>query len=308
MNADTPHDVMIIGGGPAGLSAATLLGRCLRNVVVCDGGMPRNERSPAMHAFLGLDGINPHKFLRRARKQLLKYSTVSFVKTTIEEVRREGAFFLVRDCEDRIWKTKAVLIATGLLDCLPDVPNIDLYYGTSVHHCPYCDGWENRGKVLGVIGTDKAAKQLALELCLWSSEVILFTNKSADRGKTPEFPSSSDVRVVRGEIDCLHSVEGMERQLEAVSLESGERIACDALFFSPHQAQHSSLAQSLGCNVEGSSVSCDSDGGTDVNGLFVTGNATKGIQMAIVAASEGLITAAAINDWLMDFDSTHPAL
>lgn len=122
---------------------------------------------------LPIAGIGPRKFLDHAREQLAKYETVSFVKTTIAAVTREGALFVVRDREGNIRKSKAVLLATGLVDQLPDVPNMDNYHGISVHHCPYCDGWENRGKVLGVIGADEAAKQLALELRLWSREVTL---------------------------------------------------------------------------------------------------------------------------------------
>jgi thioredoxin reductase len=248
--------------------------------------------------------ISPHKFLLRARKQLRKYTTVASVKTTVDKVIREGGFFVVHDRKRRIWKSKAVLLATGLVDHLPVIPNIEKYYGISVHHCPYCDGWESRGEVLGVIGSDEAATQLALELCLWSRRVILFTNLPAVGAKTPELPAHAEIRLVTGKVGGLQSVNGVENQLEAVSMEDGERIACHALFFSPHQAQHSSLAQRLGCQVDGSSVGCDSDGCTDVPGLFVAGNVTKGIQMAIVAAAESLVTAAAINNWLMDLDAS----
>lgn len=145
-----------------------------------------------------------------------------------------------------------------------------------------------------------------LELCLWSREVILFTNESADGAKAQELSAIPGVRLVTGKISGLQSVDGVENQLRAVLMENGGRIACHALFFSPHQALHSSLARRLDCRVDGSSIGCDSDGGTVVPGLFIAENVTKGIQMAIVAASEGLVTAA-INNWLMDFDASHPA-
>lgn len=256
-----------------------------------------------MHAFLGFDGISPHKFLGRARKQLQKYTTVTYVKNTISGITREDALYVVRDNEGRVWKSKAVLLATGLVDHLPNVPNIENYYGNSVHLCPYCDGWENRDKVLGVIGANEAAIQLAQELCLWSHEVILFTNEATQDNNLPQLPSPSGIRLITGKIEGLQSADGVANQLKAVSLENGEWIACHALFFSPNQVQHSCLAQSVGCLLDGSSVGCDTEGGTYLPGFFVAGNATKGIQMAIVAAAEGLITAAAINEWLMDLDS-----
>jgi thioredoxin reductase len=154
-----PVDVVIAGGGPAGLSAALLLGRCLRSVIVCDAGRPRNERSPAMHGFLGHDGISPADFIQRGRDQLKLYTTISLVSGTIDEVIPEDGSFRVITETGIEWNSRSVLIATGLLDRLPEVPGIERYYGTSVHHCPFCDAWENRGRRIGVVGGDEAAEE-----------------------------------------------------------------------------------------------------------------------------------------------------
>jgi thioredoxin reductase len=294
MNDSQSLDALIVGGGPAGLSAALILGRCLRHVVVCDSNHPRNERSPALHGFLGSDGIPPLEFLRRSRAQLERYETVRYVTTTIVDVEHGKAGFITRDAAGKEWRSRALLIATGLVDRLPAVPGIEDFMGTSVHHCPYCDGWENRGKRLGVIGSDPDAVGLGIELLRWSGDVTIYTNGgkqdlAADPARKPP------LEFVTEKISAL---EGGGGKLVSILLENGGRRDCDSLFFFPSQYLHSDLALKLGCQIEGEALACGPSGETMTDGLFLAGNATVGVQMALLAAAEGLKAGVAINNWL----------
>jgi len=300
MSADPVHDVVIAGGGPAGLSAALMLGRCLRNVVVLDAGRPRNERSLAVHGFLGSEGFPPLQFLARAREQLTPYGTVTLIRTYAANVYRQGARFVIEDERGRIWKSKALLLATGLIDKLPDVPGIEKFYGASVHLCPYCDGWENRGRRLGVIGANAEAIEMALNIINWSSRVTLFLNGvPASSDLTPLHDAS--ISVTAGKISRLAGENG---KITRVKTEDGDDIDCDALFFSPAQAQHSPLARKLGCPSEDEALLCGPEGCTSTEGLFVAGNASTGLQMAVVAAAEGLKAGAAIHRWLEAYEKS----
>jgi thioredoxin reductase len=306
MDAEEIYDVLIVGGGPAGLSAATLLGRCLRKVLVCDAGHPRNEASKAMHGFIGLDGANPAEFLATARKQLEKYDTVSYLQTTVEDLKRHGVGFEAECADGKTYLAKAALIATGLVDLLPPVPGVKDFYGISLHHCPYCDGWEHRGQRLAVLGSDEASVDLALELLLWSSQVSLFTmGIEVTPIPTVERLRSLPVQVIDGRISAM---EGDDGQVKLLRMDDGSVHECDAVFFSPSQAQHSSLARRLGCEVDGSAgavVASYQDCSTGIQGLFVAGNASKGIQMVIIAAAEGVKAAAAINNWLLEANQSY---
>ncbi|MES2707032.1 MAG: NAD(P)/FAD-dependent oxidoreductase [Verrucomicrobiota bacterium] len=294
-----PYDAVIVGGGPAGLSAALLLGRCLRRVLVCDDGRPRNAASRAMHGFLGHDGIDPAEFLQNACGQLERYESLERRPGRVTGVEKKDGAFLVRLEDTSVVSARALLLATGVRDQLPDLQGMERFYGRSLHHCPYCDAYEHRGQSLGVLGNSMAAADMAAELLLWSPEVTLFTcSESSLREDLRRSMDSGGVRIVYGPVSRL---DGQGEKLEHVLMADGSAHRCDALFFPSRQSHQSLLAASLGCALEeeGGAVHCGGDGGTGIEGVFVAGNLSGGVQMAAVAAAEGVKAAAALNDWLL---------
>ena len=249
------YDAIIVGGGPAGLSAALVLGRCRRNVLVCDAGHPRNERSKAIHGFLSRDGIPPAEFAEICRDQLRNYPNVELRAEEVVHARCEGGDFIIDLREGSAESSRTLLLATGLVDELPKIAGFDQFYGRTIHHCPYCDGWEHRDQPLAVLGARTEAAHLAIELLLWSKDVILCTNDP------PEFPSEQreelgqrGIRIIEEPIERL---EGDGDSLRGIRFRSGNFLARTALFFSPAQQQRSSLAHQLGCEFcDDNSIQC----------------------------------------------------
>ena len=301
------YDCVIVGGGPAGLSAALMLGRCLRRVLVCDAGEPRNARSRAIHGYLTRDGTSPAEFLEHARAEVRRYETVEIRAGTVEDVTPAGQGFRVALQDGAVVHGRKLLLATGVVDELPPIDGLDALYGVSVHHCPYCDAWEWRGQPLAVYGTGDSGTGLALALTCWSADVTLCTDGPAsiaadELGRL----AAKGVRVCE---DRVARLEGQGQRLERIVFAGGATIECRALFLSCTQRQRSPLAERLGCTFNShGAVDTGSCEATNVPGVFVAGDASKEAQFVVVAAAEGAEAGMAINKALAAEDLRLPGV
>jgi thioredoxin reductase len=296
METDT-YDVAIIGGGAAGLSAALVLGRARRRVVVIDAGAPRNAPAQHMQGFLSRDGLPPAELLAIGRDEVRCYD-VEIIEGRVVDARPGFELALA---SGRCVRARQVLLATGAVDELPDIEGARERWGRDFLHCPYCHGWEVRDQQLGVLGTGPASVEHAHLLRQWSDDVILFTHTSpitpADRARL----AARDIRVVDGVVQRL--VVSDDR-LEAVKLADGPCVSRDALFIRPALTAHpDGLAAALGCELlDGGLVRTTPDGRTSVPGVWAAGNATNPRAQVITAAGEGSAVAIAINTELVNQD------
>jgi thioredoxin reductase len=309
MNAsdDPIFDAVIVGGGPAGLSAALVLGRSRRKVIVFDSGQPRNTAANELHGFLGHDGIAPLELLALGRSEIAKYGVELISDLVIEAkcIRVEGiphaTLFQIRTKGGRSGLCRKLLFATGMRDELPEFPGVRDCYGATIHHCPYCDGWEHRDKRILVYGKSPSeAAGLALAVRGWSDHVTLLANGDQ--------PSNADKKRLKAN-GVTHYTEPILRfnhegdQLRGVELEGQDFIEADAMFF--HTTQHSTCELPATLGVESDS---DFTGRTsrkqktNVPGVFLAGDADGHVEFAIVAAAEGATAAVAMNRELQEED------
>lgn len=291
-----PHmyDAIIVGGGPAGLSAALVLGRCRRKVLLCDSGRYRNEASWAVHGFLSRDGIPPGELRRIAREQLAPYA-VEVRAVQVTDARRDGGHFEVTLAGKERVMGRKIILATGLVDVLPDIPGLRALYGKSIHHCPYCDGWEHRDKPIAVYGPGTAAVRLAFAMRTWSSDIAVCTGGPAGLPETDLYRLDRHGMILHE--DRIARLEGHDGRLTRIVFEGGVSIARSALFLWTEKTQRSDLAAKLGCVVHPKKGirSAGKYDETHVKGVFVAGDASKDLMLAIVAASEGATAAYGVN-------------
>ena len=295
------YDVVIVGAGPAGLSAALILGRCRRTVLVCDTGRPRNASSHALHGYLTRDGIDPSEFRTIGRRELQRYDTVEVRDLGAVHAECRDGRFSVRLADGTDVSARKLLIATGVRDNVPDLQGIRELYGRSVFHCPYCDGWEVRDQPLAIYGKGARGLGLSLELTAWSRDLALCSDGPAeidDEGRDRLARNGITVREQR-----IRALEGTHGILQRIVFETGEPLPRRALFFTTGQSQQSDLAVLLGCEFnEKGTVRTGKYESTHLPGLYVAGDASRAVQWVIVAAAEGAEAAFAINTALLSED------
>jgi thioredoxin reductase len=278
-----------------------MLGRCRRRVLVCDAGAARNRWSHAVHGYLSRDGTPPAELLRLAREELGIYDTVELRAAEVVDAVRESEGFSVRCADGSRFRSRKLLLATGVVDELPPLEGLERFYGRSVHHCPYCDGWEWRGQPLAAYGRGEKGAALALVLTGWSRDLILCTDgPEALSEETRDRLESHDIPVLEARVRRL---EGSDGRLERIAFETGETVARRALFFATAQRQASDLPAKLGCRFtpEGA-VDTGKCEATNVPGLYVCGDASREAQFVVMAAAEGAEAAVAINKALLEVE------
>jgi thioredoxin reductase len=247
-----------------------------------------------MHNYLTRDDILPGEFLNICHREIEKYGVNKLNKKIVHARKGENDLFVVKDDQGNVYHSKKLLIATGLQDNVPDIEGFQEMYGKSVHHCPYCDGWEVRDKKLGVYARDKEGAELALALKGWSPHVTLYTDgKNKVKPEHIKLLEANEIPVVRAPIQKLSGVDG---QLKNIQFQNGEEAACDALFFVNGFRQQCNLAETFNCEISQKGVVITNRfQQTSIPGLFVAGDADKDMHLVVVAAAEGAKAGVIIN-------------
>ena len=286
-------DVVIVGAGPAGLSAALILARCCRKVLLCDRGTPRSWASKAMYGFLSRDAIAPDEFRSLSKTELKKYPNVEYRQGEVTRAERMGTLFQVL-IDGTYIKARKILIATGVMDSLPTIEGFAELFGRGVFQCPYCDGWEFRDQRIAVYGKGRRGLEMGRALTAWTSRIVVCTDGPSELPDDERQQlQRNGIELVEDELIRLVSVAG---QLQHLEFENSKRIDCDAVFFDTPSYNQSTLSESLGCKFDSrGGILCDHYEATSVPGVYAAGNIVKDVQLSVVAAAEGARAAFGIN-------------
>ncbi len=296
------YDCIVVGAGPAGLSASLFLARYRRRTLTFHHNSPRNEYAHGVHGFLGHHGISPAELLARGRDEVTTHGglIIEGCVTGLEQISNKH-FRIYTENRQRNFDARCVLLATGLRDVTPDCPGFRDFYGVSVHHCPDCDGYESIDKRIAVLGSGTKTVGFALGLLTWTDKITLITEdkdglNQDDRAKLAAF--DIDVRD-----QSIKALEGdlKSKQLQRVLFSDGDTLECDALFFNLGTEPASKLHEMLGCKLdeECGLIWVDKTRQTSVEGVYAAGDITPHSQLAIVAAAEGAMAAIHIHDSLI---------
>ncbi|MFJ3143240.1 NAD(P)/FAD-dependent oxidoreductase [Streptomyces halstedii] len=304
------YDVVVVGGGAAGLSGALTLARAGRSVLVIDAGSPRNAPASHAHNYLGREGVPPLELLAAGRAEAAGYGAEVVQGNAVAAEKLPGGGFRVVREDGSAVEARRLLVTTGLVDELPPVPGVAERWGRDVLHCPYCHGWEVRNRPVGILAAGPMAVHQALLWRQWTDDVVLFRHTAADFGDEEyEQLAARSVAVVDGEVAAL---EVTGDRLTGVRLAGGTVIPREAVVVRPRFTARSGVLETLGLaptTLEvagqsiGSYVAADPAGATEVPGVWVAGNVTNPMEQVIGSAAAGLKAASAINMDLVTEDT-----
>jgi thioredoxin reductase len=294
------YDVVIIGGGAAGLSAALVLSRARRQVLVVDDGSPRNAPATHMHGYLSRDGVPPSDLIALGRDEVERYGG-ELLDGAVTDVDPDGSNgFWVDLADGRRVRTRRLLVATGLRDELPEVPGLAARWARDVLHCPYCHGHEVRDRQLGVLGGSPAAVRYAQIVRQWTHDLVYFTPPDLLTAAERAALVARAIGIVEGTVERLVIDDD---HLRGVRMADGSVVPRDALFVPPRFVPRSDVLAGLGCGTDADGwVTVDGTGRTDIAGVWAAGNVVDPRAQVITAAGAGSASAIAINADLVDDD------
>lgn len=295
-------DVAIVGGGPAGLSAALILGRSLRRTVVFDHGELRNLAADHAHNLFTREGVPPEALHEIARRQLAGYASVCLYDAEVLEARRTRDGFRLHDTDGREVLARRILLATGVEDDLPAWEGFHRFWGGSVFHCPYCHGWESRGKRIVVLGDRGEAEAMnGVEMMLgWSRDLVLCTDGKVEL--SDEVRATLAVLKVEVHEERIDGVEG-RASLERVRFADGTTLACGGFYLHPRQQVRGPLVGQLGCRLlPNGLVEVGRDAQTSCAGVYAAGDMASTLQQVVTAAASGTAAAISLNRGLLADD------
>jgi thioredoxin reductase len=293
---DFEWDCIVVGAGPAGLSAALTLGRARRRVLVLDSGAPRNFAAREMHGVLGHDGLEPAALRARGAEELGRYG----IEVLPAEVEPARARLVAGGVEVEGEAARTLILATGMLDEIPSAPGFDEIYGVSAHTCPYCDGWEHRDERIAVLAPVLGGAHLGRLLRQWSGDVVVLTDggPGVDAGEEAEL-AAVGVPVMREPVERFVASSG---RLSAIELAGGRTLERDALFFHIGMRPRTALAAALGCALDdrGYVVAAAQDRQTTVDRVYAAGNCADGMHNVPLAVADGVRAALFVNVRLVE--------
>jgi len=293
-------EIGIVGGGPAGLSAAIWCARYLHSVRVIDSGDPRNWETLGINGYLGLDEVRPAELRGRGREtcRALGVGLVDGIVLRVDQTEDEQFLIQLEGGEKIV--SRRLLLAIGIRDVWPDIPGIERVYGSNAHVCPDCDGFDTRGKKVVVIGNGRRAVGMALNLTTWTSDIIICTNGRPPELDLPEYCKKLDALNIPVLSDPISCVTVDANGIHCLAFENGMQLDADKIFFAIAQYPADDLGVQLGCERDNEGrIVVDRHGQTSVQNVFAAGDITAGPQLAVAAAAEGVIAALAIHKSLV---------